>query len=128
MKYYTFSEFAQMKSCQINQIEKILLHIKQNKKLYRQLIFIIAILTLPICSTSYAIDFSKIDDLGLKGLKIVRAIGYWAIIIKGGSDIVGYASQGDAKGAIKCAFQYVTIFAILFLFPMMLDLVKEAFN
>lgn len=128
MKYYTFSEFSQMNNSNLIKIDKLIGHIRRNKKLYTQLILIIAIITLPRYSLAVDINLSKIDNFGMKALKIVRAIGYWAIIVKGGADIVGHASQGDAKGAFRCAFGYVTIFAILFLFPMMLDLVKEAFN
>lgn len=128
MKYYTFSELKQMKSDELEQLDKLISHIRRNKRIYTQLIIVLAIITLPRYSFAADINLSKIDSFGMKALRIIRAIGYWAILVKGGADIVGHASQGDAKGAFRCAFGYVAIFAILFLFPMMLDLVKEAFN
>ena len=130
MKSYTIPEFFELsRKKELHKIDRMLGHIRRNEKLYKQLILFLAIGGICFQATpTFAIDMTKINNLGLKGLTIVRVIGYWAILIKGLSDIVGHASQGDAKGAFSCAFRYTCIFAVLFLLPMMLDMVKEAFS
>jgi hypothetical protein len=127
MKVYTFEEFFH--KTDIKTVDKIIGHMRRHKRLYKTLIVFVAIMGLTINPVFAAgFDPSRIDVLGRRILTIIRVIGYWVVIAKGSTEVVGKAAQGDVKGASKVLIAYTGIFAVLYLFPMILDMVKESFQ
>jgi hypothetical protein len=127
MKTMTFEEF--FNKTDVRTLDKIIGHIRRNKKLYMQLVVIVAVLGLTGNTVMAAeVNTGKIEVFGRKMLGITRSIAYWVVLLKGLYEIIGHAAKGDKKGAFQAALTYILIFAVLFLFPMGLDMVKEAFS
>lgn len=127
MKVITFEEFFGNKD--VRAIDKVIGQIRKHKKAYRQLIVFVAVMilfTTPVFASG--VNTKAIDKLGNRLLEIIRVIGYWIVIAKGSTEVIGKAAQGDVKGASKMLISYTGIFAILYLYPMLLDMVKEAFG
>lgn len=127
MQVMTFQEFFHSED--VKTIDKIIGHIRRNKKAYRTLIITVAILGLFITPV-FAKDKTTMAIEGLrdKALYYAKLIIYAIVLIKGLADIGGYAAHGDLKGAFKCMMQYAGIFAIFFLYPMLLEIIREAFS
>jgi hypothetical protein len=127
MKVMTFEEFFHGQ--EIRTVDKVIGHIRRHKKLYTQLVVFVAIMGLT-CNPVLAAGVStgKVEAFGRKMLNITRSIAYWVVLLKGLYEIIGHAAKGDKKGAFQAALTYILIFAVLFLYPMGLDMVREAFS
>lgn len=130
-KTYTIQEFlADEHHKEQSIIDKFVGHISKNKKLYLQLVVILAYIGLNT-GISFADGITttlvKIDKAGNNFLRISKGIGYWAILIKGVTEVVKSGMEGDKETAIKIVLKYVMIYAVLFFFPVALRMVEDIF-
>ena len=72
-------------------------------------------------------DLARLDEGGMKILAIVRAIGYWIILIKCIMELVKAAMEGDSNAIGKIIMTYVMIYGALFFVPWALRLVEGIF-
>lgn len=88
-----------------------------------------ALLYVILCTTiAFAdADLTRLDEGGMKILAIVRAIGYWIILIKCIMELVKAAMEGDSNAIGKIIMTYVMIYGALFFVPWALRLVEGIF-
>lgn len=130
-KTYTIHEFLTNEHHkELKKIDQFIGHIKRNKKLYLQLIVILAFIGLNTgisFADGIATTLAKIDRAGNNFLRIAKGIGYWAILIKGVTEVIKSGMEGDKETAVKIVLRYVLIYAVLFFFPVALRMVEEVF-
>lgn len=108
-------------------MELVAKHINADNKLKKQAVFVLGSLFYVQDVVSAASDLGKIDKAGNTILGIVRKIGYWICIVGCIIDIIKSLMQGDTKSIAKIMMKYALAFAALYIFPWMLDLIKEIF-
>jgi hypothetical protein len=75
----------------------------------------------------FAADLGKVDAAGNRILLVVRRIGYWIILVKGLSDIIGQGMKGDVHAIGRTVMLYVILYGTLFFLPYALRLVEGVF-
>lgn len=126
-KTYTIHEFlADEHKKELKTIDKMIGHIRRNKKLYAKLVITLALFCFST-QISIATDLSGLDIAGNRVLVIVRRVGYWIILIKGINELIHTAMQGDTNGLGKTIMKYVLIYAALFFMPWALRQVEGVF-
>jgi len=69
----------------------------------------------------------KIEVFGKTIFGMCLTAGYWLVLVMGMIDILKSLMQGDTKGIPKIVLHYALAYAVLLLFPWMLDLIKSIF-
>lgn len=90
------------------------------------IVFMIAtsLLILPSITT-YAVDTSKINNLGSTVLTLIRSCGYWFCIILATKDIVGALMEGSSKQIGSIIVKYITAFGAFYALPWIFDLIAD---
>ena len=136
-KTYTFKEFRNLELMkEVNKVENILNHIKKHKRLYRKLVLVVTMMLIsgyvsPTLAYGTNVDeaLTRLDELGNQLLKVVRAIGYWAVLLVTSKDCIAQAINGDKKGIGSAVTKGLMIMAVIYflpeLFSMMESIVSE---
>lgn len=115
---------------QLSKLEKMLEHLKKNKKKYLLVVVMIAISfnasTLTVLADSASI--AAIDKAGMTILELVRKVGYWVCIIMGTKDIITNAMRGHVDRIGTVITMYALAFGALFFLPWIFDIIKSIFN
>lgn len=111
----------------LNNLEVIAREINKNPKLKKMATFVLA--NMLYCQTTLAktVNTAKIDKAGSTILDICRTIGYWVCIIMCITSIIKELLQGDTKSITKIMMKFSLAFAALYLYPWILDVIKEIF-
>lgn len=99
-------------------------HVKQNKSVYLQA-GAVAIGNLVF---SPDIAMAGIDAGGQKIYLKILTVGKWAIIIKGGIEIIQNITNGDFENARRQFFQYLMIYGLLFALPWGMEEIENIFK
>lgn len=113
---------------QLYKLELIAKEINKNTYLKKLSVFVLA--NLLYCEKALASTddiLPKVDNAGWKLLNISRSIGYWVCIIMGINEIIRNLLQGDTKTVAKIMMKYSLVFAALYIFPWILDIIKDIF-
>jgi len=108
-------------------MELVAKHINADNKLKKQAVFVLGSLFYVQDVVSAAGDLSKIDKAGGTILQVARKIGYWVCIVGCIIDVLKALMQGDTKSIAKIMMKYALAFSSLYIFPWVLDLIKNIF-
>lgn len=124
---YTICEFLNMEH--VSYLDKVIDHIKRNKKKYMLLVTIIA-LTIDLSTiTSFALTpgVAAIDAAGQKILDLIRRVGYWIAIILCSKDVLKHCMRGHVESIGSVIAMYGLSFGVLYFLPWLFDLIKSIF-
>ena len=124
---YTMREFLNMEH--VSYLDKVIDHIKRNKKKYMLLVTIIA-LTIDLSTiTSFALTpgVAAIDAAGEKILDLIRRVGYWIAIILCSKDVLKHCMRGHVESIGSVIAMYGLSFGVLYFLPWLFDLIKSIF-
>ena len=124
---YTIREFLNMEH--VSYLDKVIDHIKRNKKKYMLLVTIIA-LTIDLSTiTSFALTpgVAAIDAAGQKVLDLIRRVGYWIAIILCSKDVLKHCMRGHVESIGSVIAMYGLSFGVLYFLPWLFDLIKSIF-
>lgn len=124
---YTIREFLNMEH--VSYLDKVIDHIKRNKKKYMLLVTIIA-LTIDLSTiTSFALTpgVAAIDAAGQKILDLIRRVGYWVAIILCSKDVLKHCMRGHVESIGSVIAMYGLSFGVLYFLPWLFDLIKSIF-
>lgn len=124
---YTIREFLNMEH--VSYLDKVIDHIKRNKKKYMLLVTIIA-LTIDLSTiTSFALTpgVQAIDAAGQKILDLIRRVGYWIAIILCSKDVLKHCMRGHVESIGSVIAMYGLSFGVLYFLPWLFDLIKSIF-
>lgn len=124
---YTIREFLNMEH--VSYLDKVIDHIKRNKKKYMLLVTIIA-LTIDLSTiTSFALTpgVAAIDAAGQKILDLIRRVGYWIAIILCSKDVLKHCMRGHVESIGSVIAMYGLSFGVLYFLPWLFDLIKSIF-
>ena len=124
---YTVQEFLNRED--ISYLDKVIDHIKRNKKKYMLLVTIIA-LTIDLSTiTSFALTpgVAAIDAAGQKILDLIRRVGYWIAIILCSKDVLKHCMRGHVESIGSVIAMYGLSFGVLYFLPWLFDLIKSIF-
>ena len=110
---YTMREFLNMEH--VSYLDKVIDHIKRNKKKYMLLVTIIA-LTIDLSTiTSFALTpgVAAIDAAGQKILDLIRRVGYWIAIILCSKDVLKHCMRGHVESIGSVIAMYGLSFGVL---------------
>lgn len=127
---YTFQEYFNKDIYEkIKLADKMIEHIKRNKKHYKRLIFLVALLLINDTNLVFANDMnlSAIDTLGNKMLEVVRVVGYWYSIIMCCVESIKSAMAGTTNNITSIIFKYSMLFGTFYFVPAIFDMIKSAF-
>ena len=124
---YTVQEFLNRED--ISYLDKVIDHIKRNKKKYMLLVTIIA-LTIDLSKfSSFALTpgVQAIDAAGQKILDLIRRVGYWIAIILCSKDVLKHCMRGHVESIGSVIALYGMSFGVLYFLPWLFDLIKSIF-
>ena len=124
---YTVQEFLNRED--ISYLDKVIDHIKRNKKKYMLLVTIIA-LTIDLSKfSSFALTpgVAAIDAAGQKILDLIRRVGYWIAIILCSKDVLKHCMRGHVESIGSVIAMYGLSFGVLYFLPWLFDLIKSIF-
>lgn len=124
---YTIREFLNMEH--VSYLDKVIDHIKRNKKKYMLLVTIIA-LTIDLSKfSSFALTpgVQAIDVAGQKILDLIRRVGYWIAIILCSKDVLKHCMRGHVESIGSVIAMYGLSFGVLYFLPWLFDLIKSIF-
>ena len=127
VKSYTVQEFLNRE--EVSYLDKVIDHIKRNKKKYMLLVTIIA-LTIDLSTiTSFALTpgVAAIDAAGQKILDLIRRVGYWIAIILCSKDVLKHCMRGHVESIGSVIAMYGLSFGVLYFLPWLFDLIKSIF-
>lgn len=115
---------------QINGIETLAGQILNDKHLTKLVVFTIAALNYPlIANASEEVSaLGKIDAAGVMFLGIMRTLGYWLCIIFCIVDILKRLMEGNTKDIANTVIKYLCVFAVLYILPEGMNLIKILFK
>lgn len=103
---------------------------KNNKRLYRILVFTVAFLGYSV--KAYAKDIAtatgKIDKLGFLTLGVLKKVGFWLCIFCCFVEILKSFLNSDARDVWKIFFKYITIYLVLHSLPHAFQLISNVFD
>ena len=124
---YTVQEFLNRED--VSYLDKVIDHIKRNKKKYMLLVTIIA-LTIDLSKfSSFALTpgVQAIDEAGQKILDLIRRVGYWIAIILCSKDVLKHCMRGHVESIGSVIAMYGLSFGVLYFLPWLFDLIKSIF-
>ena len=125
VKSYTVQEFLNRE--EVSYLDKVIDHIKRNKKKYMLLVTIIA-LTIDLSKfSSFALTsgVAAIDAAGQKILDLIRRVGYWIAIILCSKDVLKHCMRGHVESIGSVIAMYGLSFGVLYFLPWLFDLIKS---
>ena len=127
VKSYTVQEFLNRE--EVSYLDKVIDHIKRNKKKYMLLVTMIA-LTIDLSTiSSFALSpgVQAIDEAGQKILDLIRRVGYWIAIILCSKDVLKHCMRGHVESIGSIIAMYGLSFGVLYFLPWLFDLIKNIF-
>ena len=130
---YTFEEFKKLQlQKEISKVEKLLKKVKNNKAIGKSLVAITCIMLMSGYFnevSAYAVDVNqairKLDKLGSQLLKLVRAVGYWVVLLTTSKDCISQAVNGDKKGVGGAITKGLMIMAIIYFLPELFSMMES---
>ena len=130
---YTFEEFKNLQlKKEVNKVENLLKQVINNKVLCRSLVSITCIMLMSgyfnevsayMADVNQAIN--KLNKLGNQLLGLVRAIGYWVVLLITSKDCIAQAINGDKKGVGGAVTKGLMIMAVIYFLPELFDMMKS---
>ena len=124
---YTVQEFLNKED--VSYLDKVIDHLKKNKKKNILLVTIIA-LTIDLSKfSSFALapGMNAIDEAGQKILDLIRRVGYWIAIILCSKDVLKHCMRGHVESIGSVIAMYGLSFGVLYFLPWLFDLIKSIF-
>ena len=124
VKSYTFKEFKkQYTESDINLIDTMLDHIKQNKSMYVKLVFTTSML-LNLDNAIYGNDFANsLDRVGNQIIDMLMSLAKWGCLGIGLKEAIGTVlNGGSAKNAINSCLMYLLLYIFISLYPQLFNL------
>ena len=124
VKSYTFKEFKkQYTESDINLVNTMLDHIKQNKSMYAKLVFTTSIL-LNLDNAIYGNDFANsLDRVGNQIIDMLMSLAKWGCLGIGLKEAIGVVlNGGSAKNAINNSLMYLLLYIFISLYPQLFNL------
>lgn len=128
---FTFNEFREQELYkEIKKVDKLLDHLKRNKKAYTTLVMALAFVFFKgYVSPSLAINpdeaIAKINTIGNQLLKLVRVIGYWTVILVSSRDCIKEAMQGCNHNVMPIVSRGLIIMAVLYFLPELFSMMES---
>ena len=128
---FTFSEFKEMELYkEMKKVDKLLEHLKKNKRAYSTLVLTLAFMFFKgYISPSLAINpdeaILKINNMGDQLLKLVRAIGYWTVILITSRDCIKEALKGCNHNITGIVSRGLIIMAVLYFLPELFSMMES---
>lgn len=128
---FTFNEFRELELYkEIKKVDKLLEHLKRNKKAYTTLVMALAFVFFKgYISPSLAINpdeaISKINTIGNQLLKLVRVIGYWTVILVSSRDCIKEAMRGCNHNVMAIVSRGLIIMAVLYFLPELFSMMES---
>lgn len=121
-----FVDFVQRSYISESFVKKAKRHIAKNKSFYITIsgytVFFL------LCADGSVFASSGIDIGARKMYTKVCAIGKWAIVVKGGLDVINTVMTGDMGSLKSKIISYIVAFCSLMGLPWLLDQVEVLFN
>lgn len=113
-----------------NGLECLAEKILNDERLTKLVVFTISALNYPIIAKAEedVSALSKIDSAGMMFLGIMRTLGYWLCIIFCIVEILKKLMEGNTKDMGNIVIKYLLVFAILYVLPQGMDLIKALFK
>ena len=124
VKNYTFKEFKERYTeNDINLVNTMLEHIKQDKSMYIKLVFATSIL-LNFDGLIYANDFANsLDRVGNQIIDMLMSLAKWGCLGIGLKEAIGTVlNGGSAKNAINSSLMYLLLYIFISLYPQLFNL------
>ncbi len=133
---FTFDEFMNKELYEeISRVDKLLDHLKRNKKAYKTLVIAIAFVFFkgylnPSLAMTMNVDeaLAKIDTFGNQLLKLVRGIGYWTVVLVTSRDCIREAVQGCNHNVMGIVTRGIIIMAVLYFLPEIFSMMESIAN
>ena len=117
---------------ELGKIENLLNHLKKHRRLYLKLVLIVAMmLSSGYINPAYALmvdvneAINRINTLGNQLLKLVRAIGYWTVLLITAKDCIKESLNGDRRNVSNAIVKGLIIMATLYFLPEMFSLMES---
>ena len=116
----------------INSLQQFIELIKNNKVLCRSLVSITCIMLMSgyfnevsayMADVNQAIN--KLNKLGNQLLGLVRAIGYWVVLLITSKDCIAQAINGDKKGVGGAVTKGLMIMAVIYFLPELFKMMES---
>ena len=130
---YSFKEFRNQELIkEMRSLEKSLNHIKKHRMLYKQLVFIVAMMLMKGYlnpALAYATDVSvaveRLNTLCNELLSLVRTVAYWTVLLTTSKDCISQAVNGDRKGVSGAVTKGLMIMAVIYFLPELFSLMES---
>ena len=116
---------------ELGKIENLLNHLKKHRRLYLKLVLIVAMmLSSGYINPAFALvdvneAINRINTLGNQLLKLVRAIGYWTVLLITAKDCIKESLNGDRRNVSNAIVKGLIIMATLYFLPEMFSLMES---
>ena len=115
---------------ELGKLENLLNHLKKHRRLYLKLVLIVAMmLSSGYINPAFALvdvneAINRINTLGNQLLKLVRAIGYWTVLLITAKDCIKESLNGDRRNVSNAIVKGLIIMATLYFLPEMFSLME----
>ena len=129
IKYRSTSEYELKR--ELWKLENLLNHLKKHRRLYLKLVLIVAMmLSSGYINPAFALvdvneAINRINTLGNQLLKLVRAIGYWTVLLITAKDCIKESLNGDRRNVSNAIVKGLIIMATLYFLPEMFSLMES---
>ena len=131
-KVYSISEFLNQEEInELNKIDKFIGHLKRNKKVYKKLVFTVAMTMLFVqfdIRLIYAVNvdeaINKINDITKQLLRLVQVVGSSANLILVFKNVITELFRGSGNIS-KPVMNFIWIQLVLYFLPMLGDLIAS---
>ena len=129
IKYRSTSEYELKR--ELGKLENLLNHLKKHRRLYLKLVLIVAMmLSSGYINPAFALvdvneAINRINTLGNQLLKLVRAIGYWTVLLITAKDCIKESLNGDRRNVSNALVKGLIIMATLYFLPEMFSLMES---
>ena len=129
IKYRSTSEYELKR--ELGKLENLLNHLKKHRRLYLKLVLIVAMmLSSGYINPAFALvdvneAINRINTLGNQLLKLVRAIGYWTVLLITAKDCIKESLNGDRRNVSNAIVKGLIIMATLYFLPEMFSLMES---
>ena len=129
IKYRSTSEYELKR--ELGKLENLKNHLKKHRRLYLKLVLIVAMmLSSGYINPAFALvdvneAINRINTLGNQLLKLVRAIGYWTVLLITAKDCIKESLNGDRRNVSNAIVKGLIIMATLYFLPEMFSLMES---
>lgn len=130
IKYRSTEEYELKR--EFGKLENLLNHLKKNRRLYLKLVLIVSMMISsgyinPVFAASVDVNqaIGRINTLGNELLKLIRAVGYWTVLLVTSKDCIKEALNGDRRNVSNAIVKGLIIMATLYFLPEMFSLMES---